>query len=712
MRLLTCLAMFLWVGVAFAQGEKRLVSPREADAEEHKVYRIHFNHIPSKRILNKKLRAAMQTREGQVFQRRLFLNDLRILENLYRSEGYMGMEILGKKLEMDEKGRLHIFFKIDSKEQWTVADVRLDLAVASDTTALWQQLKLLPGQPFRYGELVQGERELQTFLNRQGYAHAKVAHQLELDPVAGTASVVYHIDPGQRMYLGRISIVGSRGEKEDQLHTRPELVRRYLSFEEGDLYDPEELRRSRSNLAHTDLFRSVTLSTPAAMRTDSLQPVEIRLQEKKYIHLGANFLLNNTEPRIAGNVQHSNWLGRGIRLGLDASLGQPVQGATLYLSERGLLDSDADLTLLAGLTEEWGNTQRFANPADSLQFELLTTNDTVVENLLLFGGEATAIDYLLKAEYDFASIERLWKLDSTLARSWKRGTATTYSADFSVAWTRSATRAMGDHITYTTPPSEAFQDGGEPVEGEDPFPDDPFPDDPFPDDPFPDDDSGESKGLDEIPSVDYSDGQIPLDEVWKEILTEKSRALNFELGIERDTRDNQIAPSRGSYLRLEGLYAIQLGGQETRILDGEFEVRHYRPLGKHLVWAQAVRLVQIASLRQDRALPRAYWKELGGDGSVRGVKRNAILAVDGGRTGINLRNELRLRYRDFGLVLFWDRAQVWRRTQEVKWRGMVDGYGLGLRYTIGIPFRLDLAFNDGFDRRQDYRIYFSIGQAF
>ena len=157
-------------------------------------------------------------------------------------------------------------------------------------------------------------------------------------------------------------------------------------------------------------------------------------------------------------------------------------------------------------------------------------------------------------------------------------------------------------------------------------------------------------------------------------------------------------------MRLAGLYAIELGGQATRILDGDLEVRHYRPLGRRLVWAQALRLVRVASLRRERALPRHYWKELGGDGSVRGIERNTIQVVDGGRLGINLRNELRARYRDFGLVLFWDRANVWRYTRDVmKWKNitslkqfmllMVDGYGVGLRYTMGIPFRVDFALN-------------------
>ena len=40
---------------------------------------------------------------------------------------------------------------------------------------------------------------------------------------------------------------------------------------------------------------------------------------------------------------------------------------------------------------------------------------------------------------------------------------------------------------------------------------------------------------------------------------------------------------------------------------------------------------------------------------------------------------------------------------------MVDGYGVGVRYDLGIPFRLDVGWSNGFEERS---VYFSIGQAF
>ena len=164
----------------------------------------------------------------------------------------------------------------------------------------------------------------------------------------------------------------------------------------------------------------------------------------------------------------------------------------------------------------------------------------------------------------------------------------------------------------------------------------------------------------------YDEGWIPIDGTWQRLLTNRANTLNFGIELARDARDNQIAPTRGDFVRLAGLFAWEFGGARTRVLAGEVEARNYLRIRPWLVWAHALRGLVTGSLRRDRYLPQDYWIQLGGEGSVRGVNRDAIGAVGGGRAGINLRNELRLHWRQaglgqVGLVVFWDRAGVWRR---------------------------------------------------
>lgn len=678
------------------------------DLESPRVAHIRFEHLSQKPLSNRELRAAMATVEDKRFARRFFRADLATIENLYRSQGYMDVDVVRRVFVLDDEGALHITLKIDSGELWTVSTS--DLQFAGDDTLLAAilqgRLKVAPGDVFRYGEVVQDERNLLVWLNGEGFAQARVRNQVALYSRRQQATVTYTVATGQRMYFGPVTI------EEADLQTRRSLLQRQITFGEGQLYDPEQVRRTRNNLSRTGLFRSVTLSTPV-VTGDSVQPVVVRLQERKFLHLRSRLFVNNSEPGVSGRIQHANFLGRGNRIGADASLGQPLQGLTLFLTERNLLGSAADLTVSAGLTDEWGDTEVFADPSDSTQFDLLTRNYSVANELNLIFGPEEAAGFLTGAIYDYPSVERLWKLNAVISRRWELTGNVVYASNLTMNWTQSRNRPIqGRRIEFlpeespdVTDPADGLGDGV----GDDPFGDDPFGGDPLDDsEPAPSGRTAQGSLFPYDPGPDGT-GRIGLDDTWVDLLTNEARTLNFQLDFQRDTRNNQIAPTQGTFMRSAALYAIELGGSRNRVFDGDVEARHYQPLGTRVVWAHAVQGVMTGTLRRESALPQSYWKEYGGEGSVRGVERNSIKAVGGGRGGLVLRSELRLSAGRAGFVLFWDRAGVWRQVSKAKWGDMINGYGGGVRWDLGIPLRLDLGWNG---HNKVPSAYVSIGQAF
>ena len=701
-----------------ADAAMREVDLRDLDGQNVEVKRIRFVHPQEKPFGNPYLRTAMRTRAGEPFRRRYFRDDLAELENLYRGIGFLDVDIARKEYLLDGKDRLHIRLWIESGRRWKLEEVGVSMEEAHGALEedLVRTLRSRAGGFFEYKTVIEDERALLALLNNRGYAHAEVRNRTELDSQRKLARVTYDVAPGRRMYFGEISIRERTGGK--PLHTRSRLVRGQLTFRKGQLFDPHQLRLSRNNLSRTDLFRSVTLSTPAVGPGDSLQPIEISLQERKFIHLEALAFFNNTEPGAETRLEHANWLGRGTRTGLTGDLGRPKQGAEFYITERNVFDSGADLTMTASLTDEWGKTKVYADPEDSTQFALLTSNDSILNGLLLLVGPADAAQYIEASEYGYRSIERLRQFKSTLSKQWEPADAARYHARTELNWKQSRTQpVLGGDIDYS-PGNDSSDSGGSGPGSTDAGEDDLSGDDFFgDDDPFGDENSSggddDSGGECAPGDLDYACGSIPIDDTWHRLLTNESNTLNLEFTFNRDSRDNPIYPSSGTLLHAEGLYAIEFGRKPTRVLKGEVVWRYYLRLHPNFVWAQQFRGILTASLRKNRDLPEDYWIKLGGEGSVRGVGRERIQPTGGGRAGANVRSELRVNAGEFGFVVFWDRAGVWRHAPEARWTRMVDGYGFGFRYERGIPFRFDVGWSRDPDNRiRNRSLYFSIGQAF
>ena len=668
----TGLCLLLSLSPGRAQTEKGRVDTRQAQG--HKVGRIDFAHLRDRPFKDSQLRAVMQTRKGKPFQRRFFRRDLDALENLYRGEGYLEFEFVDKELTLDKEEKLHVTLRIDSKERWLVADVALRVDSEVDTLSLREIAQVRPGRTFRYGEVLQDERALQGYFTSQGYAQARLHNAVELMPDKQVVLVTYHIHPGRRLYFGPVRVLAA-GNKGQKLHTRPGWVRKYITFEDGQRYDPGELRRTRNRLLRTDLFRAVTLKTPAGqpqvVSTDSLQPVEIILQEKKYRHFQSKVLFNTQEElQLGATAYHSNWMGRGARLGVTGSLGRPMQEKTVFFTERDLFLSGVDLTLSVSHIQAWENRRVFADWDESLALSRLPAYDPLLADYLSRGDQDAAQARLASVWYAYEAVERRWQFTSAFNKQWGEYPQTLYQTRFAIDWTQARNRPLADELI-------AFR---APLPGK-------------------------------ISGSDLPSAEITPDDAWLDALTDDARTLNFTLEWRRDTRNNPILPSRGTFVRTKGSYAIQLRGQNVQVLDSDVELRTYLPWGRRWVWAQSVRLVKVASLSTGGKLPQVYWKQFGGEGSVRGVKRHSIQATDGGRVGINFRQEGRLRAGSWGLVLFWDRAGVWRHTRDTSWAAMEDGYGIGLRYIRGIPFRLDLGWGKGW-RLEKTILYLSIGQAF
>jgi translocation and assembly module TamA len=143
-----------------------------------------------------------------------------------------------------------------------------------------------------------------------GYLGARLLENaLLVDPQSHTASIALHLDTGPRYNFGAIDI--------DQSVIRPELMRRFLRFSEGEPYSSNALLRTQFALDDSLYFSTVDVEPgdpdPATLKV----PVRITAaKSRKQISIGGGY---GTDTQLRGTFAWTNTRlnDRGHRLRFD-----------------------------------------------------------------------------------------------------------------------------------------------------------------------------------------------------------------------------------------------------------------------------------------------------------------------------------------------------------------------------------------------------------
>jgi len=220
-------------------------------------------------------------------------------------------------------------------------------------------------------------------------------------------------------------------------------------------------------------------------------------------------------------------------------------------------------------------------------------------------------------------------------------------------------------------------------------------------------------------------GGVALDRIIEEDDNEKEffTLVTTPLGLERDSSDDPLNPSRGGRGRFDVTPSLQALGSDVGFVKLDLSDARYIALDDDgdLVLAGRYRLGATFGAETDE-LPADRRFYAGGGGSVRGYSFQAIGPRDvsndpsGGRSLAEIGAELRWRvWGDIGVVPFIEGGEVYESELPELGNGFRWGAGLGLRYFTPVgPLRVDFAVP--LQRRPDiddaFQFYISLGQAF
>jgi outer membrane protein insertion porin family len=124
------------------------------------------------------------------------------------------------------------------------------------------------------------------------------------------------VDPGKRIYVRRINVVGNR-------RTRDEVVRREVRQLEASWYSSNKINRSKERLVRTQFFSDVNIETPAVPGAADQVDLNISLVEQSTGSVQFGVGLSSYEGVVLGaTVNQNNFLGTGNRVSTQVNTGK------------------------------------------------------------------------------------------------------------------------------------------------------------------------------------------------------------------------------------------------------------------------------------------------------------------------------------------------------------------------------------------------------
>ena len=173
-----------------------------------------------------------------------------------------------------------------------------------------------------------------------GHAKADVADQnVVADHRSNTLAADIGLKPGPRLRFGKLIVTGNERMRERRIH-------KIAGLPEGEVYSPEELRRSAERLRRSGVFKSVSLTEAEQVRSPDYLDITATLVEEKLRRYSIGAELASFEGlNLTGYWLHRNLLGGGERLKVDAGIANiGAQSSGMDYTIGVTLDRPATLT--------------------------------------------------------------------------------------------------------------------------------------------------------------------------------------------------------------------------------------------------------------------------------------------------------------------------------------------------------------------------------
>jgi outer membrane protein insertion porin family len=296
------------------------------DIEEGNVTKIaDINIIGAKEFSEKELLREMKLTtpgwftwfsKADQYSKQQLTADLEALRSFYLNRGYLEFNIDSTQVSITpDREKIYITIAITEGPVYRMGEVKLSGDLIVKEAELLPLLQVKKGDVFSREKVIDTTKKIGDRLGNEGYSFANVNPVPDLDRDKRVAGFTFFVDPGKRVYVRRLNIVGNQ-------KTQDEVIRRELRQMESGWYSLEKIARSKERLQRTGYFSDVNIETPAVSGTSDQVDVNVTVTERNTGTLNFGLGYSAAEKlTVQASVSQANIIGTGNMMAFQINSG-------------------------------------------------------------------------------------------------------------------------------------------------------------------------------------------------------------------------------------------------------------------------------------------------------------------------------------------------------------------------------------------------------
>ena len=259
------------------------------------------------------------------------------LKEFYNRRGYLDFNVIVARGDLlPNFSGFNLNFIISEGKRYTLneIDITTSLIDNNKSKALLEQLDLEKGEFYDSRAVEESSKFLIDYFENEGFNFVKVVSSLNKNK--DLVDVIFNITEGEEKYINKIIIIGND-------RTNDSVIRRELTFLEGDPFNKSKLKSSINSIKRLGYFETVDYSLDASDLNNSLDIIiKVKEMNTGSVSFGIGYSSLN-ETNMSFGLSERNFLGEGKKLNLKADLSSRKSTYSLGMKEPYFLDRPLSL---------------------------------------------------------------------------------------------------------------------------------------------------------------------------------------------------------------------------------------------------------------------------------------------------------------------------------------------------------------------------------